>query len=75
VYAHGLSTPELVEGLRRGRCYVAESSAVTLILNASRDNGPVTVRPGETLTVPAGAGLTQPLSVIRATLASGAPLT
>jgi hypothetical protein len=51
VYAQGLAAHDLVEGLRRGRCYVAESSAVTLVLSASRDDGATTAGPGETLTV------------------------
>jgi hypothetical protein len=50
VYAQGLSTPELVEGLRHGRCYVAESSAVALALSAFGGDGAV-AGPGETLTV------------------------
>ena len=39
VYAQDSSTPALIEGLRDGHCYVAESSAVTLALSASRDDG------------------------------------
>ena len=58
VYAQGLATPDLIEGLRRGRCYVAESSAVTLALSASRDDGAASAAPGETLTVPPGAVVT-----------------
>ena len=51
VYAQGLATPDLVEGLRRGRCYMAESSEVTSVLSASRADGTGTAGPGETLTV------------------------
>jgi hypothetical protein len=43
VYAQELSSSGLIDGLRRGRCYVAESSAVTLALDASRDGDMVTV--------------------------------
>src|SRR6202008_4506432 len=50
VYAQGMSTPDLVEGLRGGRCYVAESSAVSLSLSAFRGDG-AAAGPGETLTV------------------------
>ena len=57
VYAQGPSTPDLVDGLRRGRCYVTESSAVTLVLSAFRDDG-ATAGPGETLTVRPGAAVT-----------------
>ena len=58
VYAQGPSAPELVEGLRRGHCYVAESSAVSLQLTASHDDDTATAGPGETLTVPPGAAVT-----------------
>jgi hypothetical protein len=37
VYADELSSSGLIEGVRRGRCYVAESSAVRLTLNGSRE--------------------------------------
>jgi hypothetical protein len=67
VYARGPATPDLVESLRRGCCYVAESSAVSLALSASRDDGTVTAGPGETLTVPPGAAVTVTAEV------SGAP--
>ncbi|HYZ68423.1 MAG TPA: CehA/McbA family metallohydrolase [Mycobacterium sp.] len=50
VYAHALSTPDVIEGLRRGRCYMAESSAVSLVLKASSADG-VSAGPGETLTM------------------------
>jgi hypothetical protein len=67
VYAQGPATGDLVDGLRRGRCYVAESSAVSLVLSASRDDGTSTAGPGETLTVPPGADVTVTAEV------SGAP--
>jgi hypothetical protein len=75
VYARGLSTPGLVDGLRRGRCYVAESSAVSLVLSASRDGGALTAGPGETLTVPPGADVTVAAEVSGAPDASIALLT
>jgi hypothetical protein len=43
VYAEGLSAPEIIEGLRRGRCYIAESSGVTLSLSTSRVGDAITV--------------------------------
>jgi hypothetical protein len=67
VYAQGLATRDLVDGLRRGRCYVAESSSVSLLLSASREDGASTTVPGETLTVPPGADVTVTAEV------SGAP--
>ena len=50
VYAHDSSTPALIDGLRNGRCYVTESNAVTVALNAFRGDG-AEAGPGETLTV------------------------
>ncbi|MDT5283223.1 MAG: hypothetical protein QOJ20_4418 [Mycobacterium sp.] len=50
VYAHDSSTPALIDGLRNGRCYVTESNAVTLALNAFCGDG-AAAGPGETLTV------------------------
>ena len=50
VYTDGLSTPALIDALRDGRSYLAESSAVTLGLNASV-NGASAARPGETVQV------------------------
>jgi len=67
VYAQGLATRDLVDGLRRGRCYVAESSAVSLVLSASREGSSSTAGPGETLTVPPGADVAVTAEV------SGAP--
>lgn len=57
VFAEDMSTPGLIEGLRLGRCYMAESSAVALALRASRDDG-TTAGPGETLTVPSSTAVT-----------------
>ena len=57
VYAQSLGTAHLVEGLRRGRCYIAESSAVSLVLNVSRDDG-ISAGPGETLLLRPGAAVT-----------------
>jgi hypothetical protein len=65
VYAGALSTPELIDGLRRGRCYLTESNGVTLALIASRDGA--NAGPGETLTAPHGADVTVTVEV------SGAP--
>ena len=67
VYAQGASTPDLIDGLRRGHCYISESSAVSLKLSASRDDAAATAGPGETLTMPAGSTVTVTASV------SGAP--
>lgn len=43
VYANELSGPGLIDGMRRGLCYVAESKAVTLELSASREVDTVSV--------------------------------
>lgn len=43
VYADELSTAGLIGGMRRGRCYVTESSAVTQALNVSRVRDATTV--------------------------------
>ena len=67
VYADELSTQSLVDGLRKGRCYLTESSAVTLALGASRDGGTAAMGPGETLAAPHGADVTVTAEV------SGAP--
>ena len=60
VYATDLSTPALVEGLRGGRSYLAESSAVAMELTATCTAGPDTpaAGPGETLAVPPDAPVT-----------------
>ena len=57
VYAHDSSTPALIDGLRNGRCYVTESNAVTLALNAFRGDG-AAAGPGDTLAVRPDAPLT-----------------
>jgi len=69
VHAAELSTPALVESLRRGRSYIAESSAVTLELTASCSTGDdaLTAGPGETLVMPPD----EPVTVSAAV--SGAP--
>ncbi len=57
VYAEDLSSSGLIDGLRHGRCYVAESSEVALALNASGDRNVVTViaevvgAPGATISI------------------------
>jgi hypothetical protein len=66
VYAESLSTPDLVDGLRRGSCYLTESNAVSLVFKASRDDGTV-AGTGQTLSVPPGATVTVTAQV------SGAP--
>lgn len=66
VLATDLSTPAVIEGLRRGASYLAESSPVTVELTASCPVGDATLTagPGETLTVPSGAetGITASVS-------------
>ena len=74
MYAQGPSTPDLVEGLRRGRCYVTESSAVTLVLNAFRGDG-AAAGPGETLTVRPDTPLTVTAEVAGASESSLAIIT
>ncbi len=46
VYAQDSSTPALIAALRGGHCYIAESSAITLALNVSREGGHVGHRRG-----------------------------
>jgi hypothetical protein len=58
VYAKDSSAQRIVEGLRRGHCYVAESSEVTLEIHASLDGGTAAVGPGETLAVPSDTTVT-----------------
>jgi hypothetical protein len=43
VYAKELWMGGLIDGIRNGRCYVAESSSVVLALNASREHNTVKV--------------------------------
>jgi hypothetical protein len=58
VHADALSVPALVAGVRRGRAYLAESSAVTLGLTASRGSDAATAGPGQTLVVGSGTPVT-----------------
>jgi hypothetical protein len=69
VHAAELSTPAVVDGLRRGRSYIAESSAVAVELTASCPVGDHTITAGigQTLVVPPGAPVTVHAAV------SGAP--
>ncbi|HTY31582.1 CehA/McbA family metallohydrolase [Mycobacterium sp.] len=57
VHARELSVPGLVDGLRRGRSYIARSRAVTVEFTASRA-GAELAGPGQTLRVPPGAPAT-----------------
>lgn len=57
VYSEGLSATALIDGLRSGRSYVAESSAVMLGLNASVEGG-WAARPGESVQATPGAAVT-----------------
>jgi hypothetical protein len=50
VHAIGLSTPALVDALRRGRSYIARSRSVTIEFTASSRDG--MAGPGQTLRVP-----------------------
>jgi hypothetical protein len=43
VHAEALATVDIIDGLRRGRCYISESSSVTLSLNTSRAGDTATV--------------------------------
>jgi hypothetical protein len=65
VHAPELSTPALVDGMRRGRSYIAESSAVTLELTASCPVGDQTLTAGmgETLAMTPTAPVTVTASV------------
>jgi len=49
VHAEELSARGLVDAVRRGRCYIAESSGVTVALTATVGDGMRTAGPGETL--------------------------
>jgi hypothetical protein len=64
VHAADLTAPGLVDALRRGRCYLAESSAVTVALTASCDGG--TVGPGQTLLAPSDGPVTVTGTVVGA---------
>jgi hypothetical protein len=63
VYADSLAVCDLVRGLRGGRCYIAESSALSLELNASRGDAAVTAGPGEVLAAPSDGEVTVSVSV------------
>ena len=69
VHAGELSTPALVDAMRRGHSYIVESSAVTLELTASCPVGDdmMTAGPGDTLVTPSGVPVTVGAAV------SGAP--
>ena len=60
VHAAELSTPAVIDGLRRGRSYIAESSGVTLELTATLSVGDdaLTAGPGEILVVAPTARVT-----------------
>jgi hypothetical protein len=77
VHAAGLSQRELVEGLRGGRSYLAESSAVALEVTASyvAGHGEVSAGPGERLAVPPGAPVVVEVAVTGAPGASIAVIT
>lgn len=75
VYTDDLSPQELIGAMRRGRCYVAESSAVELALSASLDDGTAVAGPGETLHIPRSATVTVTASVRGAPDASIAIIT
>jgi predicted metal-dependent phosphoesterase TrpH len=62
VYASQRSTVALIDGIRRGRAYLAESSAVTLNVTASWSSH--IAGPGETLTAPAGAAIWLSTSIV-----------
>jgi hypothetical protein len=75
VHTDDLSPRNLISAIRRGRCYVAESSAIMLALNASLDEGTTVASPGETLRVPPGATVTVTATVRGAPDASIAVIT
>lgn len=58
VHAEELSVAGLVDAVRRGRCYLAESSSVTVSLSAEVGSGTATAGPGETLLAPHDASVT-----------------
>ncbi|HUH72200.1 MAG TPA: CehA/McbA family metallohydrolase, partial [Mycobacterium sp.] len=58
VHARELSIPALVDGLRRGRSYVARSRSVTVELTASCPGAAELAGPGQTLRVPPEAPVT-----------------
>jgi hypothetical protein len=58
VHARELSIPALVDGLRRGRSYIARSRSVTVELTASCSGVAELAGPGQTLRVPPDAPVT-----------------
>jgi hypothetical protein len=58
VHAGELSVPAIIDGLRRGRSYLARSCDVALELTASCANSDGMAGPGQTLRVPEGAPVT-----------------
>jgi hypothetical protein len=75
VYAEFASTAALIDGLRDGRSYLAASSAVTLTLNAFRDDSTATAGPGETFRVRMGASVSVTAAVTGALDATLAVIT
>ncbi|HUO38757.1 MAG TPA: CehA/McbA family metallohydrolase [Mycobacterium sp.] len=67
VHATQLSTSWLVEALRAGRSYLAESGQVSVQLTASCADGQVVAGPGEVLGLPDGANVTVSAQVSGAT--------
>jgi hypothetical protein len=58
VHAEELSTPAIIDGLRRGRSYLARSRDVALELTASGPTGDGVAGPGQTLRVPSDGRVT-----------------
>jgi hypothetical protein len=58
VHAEDLSTPAIIDGLRRGRSYLARSCDVALELTASCPSGDGVAGPGQTLRVPSDGRVT-----------------
>lgn len=58
VHAEGLSTPDVIDGLRRGRSYLARSCDVALELTACCPHVGGVAGPGQTLRVPADGRVT-----------------
>lgn len=75
VYASGLSTPALIDGLRNGRSYIARSRAVTVELTASCPGVDDLAGPGQTLQVPHGKSVTVTAMVTGAAGTSAALIT
>ena len=58
VHARELSTPALVDGLRRGRSYIARSRTVAVEFTASSRDAADVAEPGQALRVPPGKPVT-----------------